>query len=52
MSRYPEFTMAIVQAAPALFDAEASADKACRLIEQAAEKGATIVVFGETWLPG
>ncbi|MBI4443014.1 MAG: carbon-nitrogen hydrolase family protein [Acidobacteria bacterium] len=52
MSRFPEFTMAIVQAAPALFDAEASADKASQLIEQAAEKGATIVAFGETWLPG
>lgn len=52
MSRYPEFTMAIVQAAPTLFDAEASASKACRLIEQAAEMGATIVAFGETWLPG
>ncbi|MBI4465314.1 MAG: carbon-nitrogen hydrolase family protein [Acidobacteria bacterium] len=52
MSRYPEFTLAIVQAAPVLFDAEASADKACGLIEQAAEKGATMAAFGETWLPG
>jgi predicted amidohydrolase len=47
-----EFTMAAIQASPALFDAEASADKACRLIEEAARKGAHIVAFGEAWLPG
>ncbi len=32
MSRYPEFTLAAVQAAPVLFGAQVSADKACRLI--------------------
>jgi predicted amidohydrolase len=52
MTDYPEFTLAAIQAAPVYFDREASTEKACRLIEQAAQKGATFVAFGETWLPG
>lgn len=47
-----EFTMAAIQAAPVHFDRDASTDKACRLISEAAEKGATIAAFGECWLPG
>jgi nitrilase len=52
MNSYPEFTLAAIQAAPVYFDREASTDKACQLIEQAAEKGADFAAFGETWLPG
>jgi predicted amidohydrolase len=52
MSRHTEFTLAAIQAAPVLFDWEASTAKACRLIEEAGENGATIAAFGETWLPG
>jgi predicted amidohydrolase len=52
MTRYPEFTLAAIQAAPILFDREASTEKACRLIEAAAAEGATIAAFGEAWLGG
>ena len=49
---YSTFTMAAVQASPIYFDRDASTQKACALIRQAADQGATIAVFGETWLPG
>lgn len=52
MTAYPEFTLAAVQAAPILFDRDAGVDKACRLIESAAQQGATLAAFGETWLGG
>ncbi len=52
MTEFAKFRMAAIQAAPVLLDREASTEKACRLIEAAAEKGAMIAAFGETWLPG
>jgi nitrilase len=52
MTTYPTFTLAAIQAAPVLFDRDASTEKACHLIQQAADKGATVAAFGETWLPG
>jgi carbon-nitrogen hydrolase len=51
-TKYPEFTLAAVQAEPIPFDVDASTDKACRLIEAAADEHATLAAFGETWLPG
>jgi nitrilase len=52
MTQHLEFTLAAIQAAPILFDRDASTDKACQLMRETGEKGATIAAFGETWLPG
>ena len=52
MADYPEFTLAAIQASPIYLDREASTEKACHLIEEAAQKGADFAAFSETWLPG
>ena len=43
--------VAVVQAAPVLFDREATVEKACGLIEQAAEQGAQFILFPEAFIP-
>lgn len=49
---YPKFTVAAVQAAPVYLDREKSVDKAVRLIEEAADKGAVIIGFPELFIAG
>lgn len=46
------FNMATIQATPVFMDLDATIDKACTLIKQAAEKGADLVVFPEAFVPG
>ena len=43
--------VAVVQAAPVLFDREATVEKACGLIEQVAAQGAQFVLFPEAYIP-
>ena len=43
--------VAVVQAAPVLFDREATLEKACSLIEQAAAQGAHLILFPEAFIP-
>ncbi|WP_158213232.1 carbon-nitrogen hydrolase family protein [Pigmentiphaga sp. NML080357] len=49
---FPRFRAAVVHAASVFLNRDASIEKACRLIEQAAEQGADIVAFPETFVPG
>lgn len=47
-----EFTVAAVQASPEYLDRDATLEKACRLIKEAADNDAEIVGFPETFIPG
>ena len=46
------FQAAVIQHPPVFLNLQASLEKACALIEQAAGQGARVIVFPETWLPG
>jgi nitrilase len=49
---YPKFKAAVVQAAPEFLNREATIEKASRLILEAGENGAKLVVFPEVFVPG
>ncbi|MFW6056076.1 MAG: carbon-nitrogen hydrolase family protein, partial [Chloroflexota bacterium] len=50
--QYPKFKAAAVQSSPVFLDREATVEKACRLIHEAARNGAELVAFPETFIPG
>lgn len=52
MLNLPKFTAAAVQAAPAFLDTDATVDKVCSLIAEAARNGARLVAFPEVFVAG
>jgi nitrilase len=46
-----KFKAAVIQAAPVLFDREATVEKTCRLSAEAAKKGANLILFPEAFIP-
>ncbi|MBC8948626.1 carbon-nitrogen hydrolase family protein [Xenorhabdus sp. TS4] len=52
MLKLPKFKAAAVQAAPVFLDTEATVDLVCRLIQEAADKGASLVAFPEVFVSG
>jgi nitrilase len=48
---FPPVKAAVVQAGPVLFDREATVEKACRLIGEAANRGANLILFPEAYIP-
>jgi nitrilase len=48
---FQKLNVAVIQAAPVLFDREASVEKACRLTQEAAAQGAKLVLLPEAFIP-
>jgi nitrilase len=51
VTRFETVRVAALQATPAILDAEASVDKAARLLREAADAGARLAVLPETFVP-
>lgn len=51
MTSYPAYKVAAMHVAPVFLDTEATVDKACSLIEEAARNGARLIAFPETYIP-
>jgi aliphatic nitrilase len=52
MLNLPRFKAAAVQAAPVFLDTDATVDKVCALIEEAASNGAALIAFPEVFVAG
>jgi nitrilase len=48
---FPKFKAAAIQAAPVFLNREATVEKTCRLIEEAAANGARLIAFPEVFIP-
>jgi nitrilase len=51
IDQFPQIRAAVVQAAPVLFDREATVEKTCRLTAEAAAQGANLALFPEALIP-
>ncbi|MBX9807558.1 MAG: carbon-nitrogen hydrolase family protein [Flavobacteriaceae bacterium] len=52
MFEFPKFKAAAVQTSPVYLNAEATTDKACKIIEEAAQNGASLIAFPEVFISG
>ncbi len=52
MSDYPQVKVAAVQASPVMLDLEATVQKTCKLVDEAASNGAKVIAFPEAFIPG
>lgn len=50
--QHSKYVAAVVQAAPEFLDLDRGVEKTIALIDEAGRKGAALVAFPETWLPG
>jgi nitrilase len=51
VTEFPTVRVAAIQATPVILDAEATVEKACGLLTEAAEHGVNLAVFPETFVP-
>ena len=51
MTGFPTVRVAAIQATPVILDAEATVDKACRLLGEAAAQGVQLAAFPEAFVP-
>lgn len=52
MSTAKQVRVAVTQAEPVWLDLDATVDKTCSLIAEAASNGAQLIAFPECWVPG
>jgi nitrilase len=51
VTSFPTIRVAAIQATPVILDAEATVEKACALLAEAADQGVDLAVFPETFVP-
>jgi nitrilase len=51
VTSFPTIRVAAIQATPVILDAEATVEKACALLTEAADQGVDLAVFPETFVP-
>ena len=49
---YPKFKAAVAQIAPSFLNKDETVEIACRAIEEAGKKGARLIAFPESFIPG